>query len=139
MDERAPRRELSVGLRVNGAERRLTLDARTTRLDALRDGLHLAGTKRGCDLGQCGARTVLRDGRRIKSCLTRGPWWGPCRMIVPMVDELAGELAGRVNVGKLNATRTRPPPRASTRAAFPRCSCCGAAARSTASWACSPS
>jgi xanthine dehydrogenase YagT iron-sulfur-binding subunit len=48
----------------------LTVDARTTLLDALRDRLHLTGTKRGCDLGQCGACTVLLDGRRINACLT---------------------------------------------------------------------
>ena len=46
------------------------MDARTTLLDALRDRLHLTGTKRGCDLGQCGACTVLLDGRRINACLT---------------------------------------------------------------------
>jgi len=66
----APRRELGVTLRVNGAEHRLTVDARTTLLDALRDALHLTGTKKGCDLGHCGACTVLREGRRIKACLT---------------------------------------------------------------------
>jgi xanthine dehydrogenase YagT iron-sulfur-binding subunit len=46
------------------------VDARTTLLDALRNRLHLTGTKRGCDLGQCGACTVLLDGRRINACLT---------------------------------------------------------------------
>lgn len=61
---------LEVVLRVNGAEHRLTLDPRTTLLDALREHLHLTGTKKGCALGQCGACTVLMDGKRVKSCLS---------------------------------------------------------------------
>lgn len=61
---------LGVGLRVNGAEHRLPLDPRTTLLDALREHLHLTGTKKGCGLGQCGACTVLMDGKRVKSCLS---------------------------------------------------------------------
>jgi xanthine dehydrogenase YagT iron-sulfur-binding subunit len=61
---------LDVTLRINGAEHRLQLDPRTTLLDALREHLGLTGTKKGCDLGQCGACTVLVDGRRINACLT---------------------------------------------------------------------
>jgi xanthine dehydrogenase YagT iron-sulfur-binding subunit len=61
---------VQVTLRVNGAEHRLALDPRTTLLDALREHLHLTGSKKGCGLGQCGACTVLMDGKRVKSCLS---------------------------------------------------------------------
>jgi xanthine dehydrogenase YagT iron-sulfur-binding subunit len=58
-----------LALRVNGGAHRLRLDHRTTLLDALREHLGLTGTKKGCDQGQCGACTVLLDGRRVNSCL----------------------------------------------------------------------
>ena len=57
-------------LTVNGKVRELELDTRTTLLDALREHLHLTGTKKGCDHGQCGACTVIVKGRRINACLT---------------------------------------------------------------------
>ena len=61
---------VSVRLTVNGTRHSLLLDPRTTLLDLLREHLDLTGTKKGCDQGQCGACTMLIDGRRVNSCLT---------------------------------------------------------------------
>jgi xanthine dehydrogenase YagT iron-sulfur-binding subunit len=62
--------DAEITLRVNGFEHRLVVDTRTTVLDALREQLGITGPKKGCDHGQCGACTVLLEGRRINSCLT---------------------------------------------------------------------
>ena len=61
---------VNILLRVNGSEHQIMIDPRTTLLDALRERLHLTGSKKGCDQGQCGACTVIIDGRRTTSCLT---------------------------------------------------------------------
>jgi xanthine dehydrogenase YagT iron-sulfur-binding subunit len=62
---------LSISLTINGQQRSIALDdPRVTLLDLLRERLHLTGTKKGCDRGQCGACTVLVDGRRINACLS---------------------------------------------------------------------
>jgi xanthine dehydrogenase YagT iron-sulfur-binding subunit len=61
---------VTVTIKINGTSLKLSLDPRTSLLDALRDHAHLTGTKKGCDMGACGACTVLLDGRRVVSCLT---------------------------------------------------------------------
>jgi xanthine dehydrogenase YagT iron-sulfur-binding subunit len=65
-----PQSPVPVNLTINGRPESLQLDARTTLLDTLREHVGLTGTKKGCDHGQCGACTVLIDGRRVLSCLT---------------------------------------------------------------------
>jgi xanthine dehydrogenase YagT iron-sulfur-binding subunit len=69
-DAGPPLPSVTVELQINGRSHSLTLDPRTTLLDALREHLALTGSKKGCDHGQCGACTVLIEGRRINSCLT---------------------------------------------------------------------
>src|ERR1700716_1405254 len=69
-DAGPPPPPVSVELQINGRSHSLTFDPRTTLLDALREHLALTGSKKGCDHGQCGACTVLLDGRRINACLT---------------------------------------------------------------------
>jgi xanthine dehydrogenase YagT iron-sulfur-binding subunit len=69
-DDGPPSPPVKVGLEINGHFHSLTLDPRTTLLDALREHLALTGSKKGCDHGQCGACTVLIEGRRVNSCLT---------------------------------------------------------------------
>ena len=70
VEEQAAIGSVPLGLTVNGQEQRVNIDSRTTLLDLLREHLNLTGTKKGCDHGQCGACTVLVNGRRINSCLS---------------------------------------------------------------------
>ena len=86
-----------VKLRVNGVEHALALDPRTTLLDALRDHLHLTGSKKGCDRGQCGACTVLAEGRRINSCLA---------LAIMHDGESITTVEGLAKVGQLGALQS---------------------------------
>jgi xanthine dehydrogenase YagT iron-sulfur-binding subunit len=78
-------------LTINGADKQLRVAPWTTLLDALRDHLGLTGTKKGCDHGQCGACTVLLDGRRINSCLTLAVMQGGAK--VTTIEGVAGDGA----------------------------------------------
>jgi xanthine dehydrogenase YagT iron-sulfur-binding subunit len=82
---------LAVTLKVNGRFHQLEIEPRVTLLDALREYLHLFGTKKGCDHGQCGACTVLSNGRRINSCLTLAITQRHCE--ITTVEGLAHEGA----------------------------------------------
>jgi len=81
---------ITTSLTVNGVKRTIALDdPRVTLLDLLRERLHLTGTKKGCDRGQCGACTVLVDGRRINACLTLAIMHEGAK--ITTVEGLAGE------------------------------------------------
>jgi xanthine dehydrogenase YagT iron-sulfur-binding subunit len=77
-----------ISLLVNGQRRQLSVDPRTSLLDLVRDHIHLTGTKKGCDHGQCGACTVHLDGRRVASCLTLALQADGCELTT--IEGLAG-------------------------------------------------
>ena len=83
-------------LNVNGVEMQLKVAPWTTLLDALRDHLDLTGTKKGCDHGQCGACTVLVDGRRINSCLTLAVMTDGAKVIKSEPDYLYAQFTTRL-------------------------------------------
>jgi xanthine dehydrogenase YagT iron-sulfur-binding subunit len=81
--------DVDVMIAVNGTDRSLRIDPRTTLLDALRERLGFNGTKKGCDHGQCGACTVLVDGRRVNACLTLAIMLHHARAKVTTIEGLA--------------------------------------------------
>ena len=84
--------EIAVALRLNGEPRTLHVEPATTLLDALRERAGLTGTKKGCDRGQCGACTVLIDGRRILACLTLAAMHDGCTLTTIEGLGTAGDL-----------------------------------------------
>ncbi|RST85221.1 (2Fe-2S)-binding protein [Aquibium carbonis] len=88
------RTEVDLALSVNGATHRAQIEARETLLDVLRERLGLFGTKKGCDHGQCGACTVLVDGRRVLSCLTLAAQ--AQGRAVATIEGMAGHPVGRL-------------------------------------------
>ncbi len=82
---------MDIALNVNGREHSLSVDVRTTLLDLLRERLGLTGSKKGCDQGQCGACTVLLNGRSVLACLTLAAGIGDAR--ITTIEGLAGEDA----------------------------------------------
>src|SRR5256885_9092203 len=81
---------LSIRLRVNGRDYPLQIDSQTTLLDALRERIGLTGSKKGCDRGQCGACTVLANGRRINSCLALAAAYAGAE--ITTIEGLANEI-----------------------------------------------
>jgi xanthine dehydrogenase YagT iron-sulfur-binding subunit len=86
---------VAVALRVNGDEHALTIDSRTSLLDLLREHLDLTGAKNGCSHGQCGACTVLVDGRRTNACLTLAVTLDGAEVVT--VEGLAGTAGGQLH------------------------------------------
>ena len=97
--------KISIVLFVNGVEKQLKVAPWTTLLDALRDHLDLTGTKKGCDHGQCGACTVLVDGRRINSCLTLAVMKDGAK--VTTIEGLANERRPASRCSRHSSTTTR--------------------------------